>query len=375
MNYIGSKLSLLDEIRGMLQRQGATSGTFCDLFSGTTVVAQMARGAGFRVIANDMQAYSWVMQKAFLETEGYPDFAAITAAQPAIADMPVDRPRPAFGLGPAPGPQAAPLRRVLAWLEALPPVGGAFYETYCEGGDAGRSYFSQENGRRLEAIRATIEGWRQAGLVDDREFHLLLASLIETMDHLANTASVYGAYLKHVKKTARQPLVMRLPRLFAQPGPHTACQGDANELVERLAAAGPHDVLYLDPPYNQRQYHANYHLLETIARWDLSAFEPRGKTGLRPGSRSRYCSRREVEQAFGELLAAADFKHILVSYNNEGLLSEAALTAMLMAKANGGKTEFRKIPYRRFRADQDHEARRYKGDETHEFLFYVEVKR
>ncbi|MFP5503570.1 MAG: DNA adenine methylase, partial [Candidatus Sericytochromatia bacterium] len=243
MNYIGSKLSLLDEMRGMLQRQGATTGTFCDMFSGTTVVAQMARGAGFRVIANDMQAYSWVMQKAFLETEGYPDFAALMTAQPAIAGMPADTPRPAFGLGPAPGHEAAPLRRVLAWLEALPPVSGAFYETYCEGGEAGRSYFSQENGRRLEAIRGAIEGWRQQGLLDEREFHLLLASLIESMDHLANTASVYGAYLKHVKKTARQPLVLRLPRLFTQPGPHAACQKDANELVKHLAAAGPHDVL------------------------------------------------------------------------------------------------------------------------------------
>lgn len=376
MNYIGSKFSLLDEIRAMLRKHAVEGGTFCDLFSGTSVVAQMARAEGFQVIANDLQAYSFAMQKTFLETDGYPTFSALRAAVPAIEGFGVDVVRAGFGLGKAPGPEADSLRRVLAYLENLPPVAGPFFETYCEGGSAGRNYFSRENGQRCEAIRNQIETWRVAGWLTDPEYHLLVACVIETMDHLANTASVYGAYLKQVKKTARQPLVLRLPRLILSPGPHRASQDDGNALIAALASEARHDVLYLDPPYNHRQYHANYHMLETIARWDLGAFEPRGKTGLRPAEpqRSRFCSRREVKAAFAELLAKANFRHVLVSYNNEGLLSEEDLVELLTAKANGGTCDFHKIPYRRFRADQDGEDRQYKGDEVHEFLFYAEIR-
>lgn len=374
MNYIGSKLSLLSEIRARLACHGVRGGTFCDLFSGTAVVAQMARQDGFEVIANDLQAYSYAMQVCFLETRGYPAFARLVAAEPEIAEQPADITRPSFGLGPAPTPDAGHLARVLAYLEALPPREGPFYHAYCEGGSAGRAYFAGPTGARCEAIRDCIAAWWNAGLLSPVEHQLLLASLIETMDLLANTASVYGAYLKQVKKTARQALVLRLPRLTDGPGRHRACQQDGLELVKQLAAEGPHDVLYLDPPYNHRQYHANYHVLETIACWDLDAFVPAGKTGLRPsdGLRSDFCSRRNVARAFGHILEAANFRHILVSYNNEGLLAEDALRDLLMRKAGGGKCDFHTLAYKRFRADQDGEGRRYKGDEVREFLFYVQ---
>ena len=378
INYIGSKLSLLDEIRAMLARHGARGGVFCDVFSGTSVVAQMARLEGFTVIANDWQAYSHVLQRAFLETDGYPAFAALHAAVPAVARADAARPRAAFGLAPAPAPAAsAPLARVLAHLEDLPPVEGPFFQAYCEGGAAGRAYFSRANGARCEAIRDAIEAWKARGWLSGPEHALLVASVLETMDLLANTASVYGAHLKHVKKTAQAPLVLRLPRLAEPDGrPHRACNEDAVGLVARLAAEGPIDVLYMDPPYNHRQYNANYHVLETIARWDLAAFTPRGKTGLREAEaqRSPFCSRRGVARAFGELIGKADARHVLVSYSDEGLLPEAALAALLTAKAAGGPTDFHKLPYKRFRADQDHEARRYKGDEVHEFLFYAGVR-
>lgn len=372
MNYIGSKFSLLGEIRAMLARQGVDRGTFCDLFSGTTVVAQMARLDGFDVIANDMQAYSHVMQQAFLGVDGYPAFEALRRAVPAIESADATRPRAHFGLGPEPGADSTPLRRVLAHLEDLPGLEGPFYQAYCEGGTAGRTYYSADNGRRCEAIRTRLEAWRQDGLLSEGEFYVLLASLIETVDHLANTASVYGAYLKHVKASARAPLTLRVPRLLSG-GSHRACQADGAALLSTLP---PFDVLYLDPPYNHRQYHANYHLLETIARWDMDAFEPQGKTGLRPseGQRSRFCSRRHVGDAFAEVLDAARCKHVIVSYNHEGLLPEADLQSLLRAKANGGACDFHELHYKRFRADADGENRKYKGDVVREFLYYAEVK-
>jgi adenine-specific DNA-methyltransferase len=362
----------------VLADHGVVPGTFCDMFSGTSVVAQMARLDGHTVVANDWQAYSRVLQEAFLLSQGYPGFARLLAAEPAIALAPGDRPRAGLGLAEDPGlrPDTLPLRRVLAHLEDLPPEEGRFFHAYCEGGSAGRGYFSRANGARCEAIRGRIAAWQAAGLLDAAEHALLVASLLDTMDHVANTASVYGAYLKHLKASARGPLVLRLPRLAPADGrPHRACAEDAAALVRRLAADETLDVLYLDPPYNHRQYAANYHVLETIARWDLDAFEPRGKTGLRPEAhqRSDFCSRPRVRGAFEAVLGAARARHILVSYSQEGLLPEAELQALLREKAAGGTVDFRRVAYRRFRADVDHAARRYKGDAVQEFLFYVRV--
>lgn len=351
-------------------------GTFCDLFSGTSVIAQMARLDGFTVVANDWQAYSRVLQEAFLLSDGYPAFAALHGAEPALAGAATGTVRAGLGLAEDPGmrPDTLPLRRVLAHLEALPPEEGPFFHTYCEGGAAGRNYFSRLNGARCEAIRNRIATWQAEGLLSVAEHALLVASLLDTMDHLANTASVYGAYLKHLKASARAPLTLRLPRLAPADGRrHEAHAEDAATLVGRLGQALPLEVLYLDPPYNHRQYHANYHLLETLACWDLGAFEPRGKTGLRPegAQRSEFCSRRKVHSAFENLLGAARARHILVSYSAEGLLPEAELVALLRAKAGGGVLDLHTLTYKRFRADQDGAGRRYKGDAVREFLFYV----
>ena len=142
-----------------------------------------------------------------------------------------------------------------------------------------------------------------------------------------------------------------------------------------MAAEGPYDVLYVDPPYNRRQYHSNYHVLETIACWDLGAFEPEGKTGLRPAGaqRSRYAMARTAEAALADLIHTARFKHILVSYSNEGLIPEASLKAILDAKSPGGVRDYHRIPYKRFRADTDGEGRTYAGDTVDEFLFYCRV--
>lgn len=352
-----------------------TGGLFLDVFAGTAIVSQMARQDGFTVHANDWQAYSHVMQQAFLLTQGYPAYATLFAAEPALASAPPDRRRPAFGLAPDPGLRAdtEPLRRVLALLEDLAPVHGPFWDAYCEGGLGGRMYFASENGARCEAVRGRIADWAARGLLDVAEEAVLKASLLETMDMLANTASVYGAFLKQVKKSAQQPFVLRLPRLFPPDGRlHGASCQDATAFAKTAPCA---EIAYLDPPYNQRQYHANYHVLETIARWDLHTFEPRGVTGLRPGTdqRSDFSSKRHVGRAFAELIAALPTRALLVSYNDEGILPEAELTRLLSERAAGGRVDPHKLGYKRFRADSDHDARRYAGDTVKEFLFYADV--
>ena len=128
------------------------------------------------------------------------------------------------------------------------------------------------------------------------------------------------------------------------------------------------DILYLDPPYNQRQYSANYHLLNTIALYD--EFVPIGKTGLREYNRSDYCKKGEVHKSFEELIKNANFKYIFLSYNNEGLMSEDEIRNVM---TKYGKYSLETKEYQRFKADKT-ENRNHKADKTFEYLHILEKK-
>jgi adenine-specific DNA-methyltransferase len=122
----------------------------------------------------------------------------------------------------------------------------------------------------------------------------------------------------------------------------------------------------MDPPYNARQYGANYHLLNTIAEY--KPFIPRGKTGLRPYKKSAWCGKREVAGVFEALIKEAKFHYIFLSYNNEGLMA-AADVRRIMEKY--GKYALVEKNYQRFKADND-ENRNHYADGTTEYLHILE---
>lgn len=379
MNYIGSKQRLLGEIARSFARNGLPAqARILDLFAGTSAVGAWARQQGHEVWANDLMAYAHLRAQALVQAQGYPRFEALLAQHPEIASLNAEAPRVPFGPGPAPGEEATRLRQVLRFLESLRPQRGAFSEAYGEGGAGQRLYFAREVAERTQAVRDRIAAWQAAGWLEEVEFALLVSSLIESLDHLANTASVYGAHLKQLKASAKAPFALRLPHLALADGKgHRAYREDALGLLERLAREGARfDLVYLDPPYNGRRYDANYHLLESLALWDLDRFEPRGRTGLRPTSEaSPFCSKRRVGQAFRDVLAAAGrlAPRVLVSYSEEALLEEDKLSTLLKDWAGPkGRTDFHSLAYQRFRADQDGEGRRYKSDGVREFLFHAE---
>jgi adenine-specific DNA-methyltransferase len=143
-------------------------------------------------------------------------------------------------------------------------------------------------------------------------------------------------------------------------------------------AIGPVDLLYVDPPYNSRQYSGYYHVPEIIARgWFGEAPALSGKTGLpsRGGQRSAWSSARGVTRAFEELLASTSATHVLVSYNSEGLMSEPELRRTLTEASADGKVRRFTRAYRRYRADRDHARRRYRDDGLRELLYYARLRR
>lgn len=360
MRYIGNKTRLLPFIEGTIERLGLRPGTAHDAFSGTASVGRRLKEAGWRVASSDLMTYSWVFQLGYVVASRAPSFAKLIAG-----DADVRRAIASAGFRITAEGRLAAVGRFLA---QLPPERGFISRNFSESG--GRMYFTNENAGHIDAARRRLHDWHREGLVDDPGYFLLLAALIEGADRVANTAGVYAAYIKSWQSNARRRLAIEPTVPVAGKG-STAHQADAAAVARKI---GPVDLLYLDPPYNARQYSGYYHVPEIIARgWFDEEPVLRGKTGLlqNPATKSEWCAPRRVGNALAELLAASRARHVLVSYNSEGLLPPAELKAALKDVSAEARVRSFTRRYKRYRADSDRAGRRYSGDWVEERLYYV----
>ena len=330
MNYIGSKYKLSYFISSSVKSivgEDLSDKIFCDLFAGTGVVGRNFKKEVKKVISNDMEFYSYVLNKNYIENHEFLDNEIY-----------------------------------IKELNETNGEEGFIFNEYSENGKANRLYFSEHNGKKIDAIRTKIEFWKTEKKISSALYYFLLASLLESADKVANTASVYGAFLKKIKKTAQKELILE-PAIFEiNSHSHEVYNEDSNLLIKKIEG----DILYLDPPYNAREYGANYHLLNTIAKYDR--FTPKGKTGLRDYSKSAFCKKKEVEKSFDDLIKNANFKYIFLSYNNEGIMSSETIKKIL---SNYGKYDLLTTEYQRFRADKK-ENRNHKASSTTEYLHILE---
>lgn len=338
MNYIGSKYSLLDFLKvGILEtlknnneQLAPSEMVFADLFAGTCAVGGAFKSLGFSIIANDIQYYSYVFCKHLIENNGNLDNERCNS--------------------------------LIKQLNNLDGIEGFIYDNYSLGGtsdnEVKRMYFTDNNAKKCDAIRIKIQEWKETRYINNNEYFFLLASLINCMDKVANTASVYGAYLKKFKTSAQKDLLLTPIQSIEGKVKSEVYNEDITKLINKISG----DILYLDPPYNARQYCTNYHLLETIARYDNP--EIYGKTGLREyqSQKSVFCNSKKVAEAFEYLIKNADFKYIFVSYNNEGLMSLSTIENIMKKY---GKYSLYSKEYKRFKADN---ARTNSANSTTEYL-------
>lgn len=359
MRYIGNKTKLVPFLLETLARLDLPPGVACDPFAGTASVGRALKTAGWRVHCGDLMAASYAYQVARVELDRTPAFAGALS-------------------GGGSSRRSLSYAAVLRVLESLPPSPGFVTEHYTPAGVDGRAhgrmYFTPENGAVIDAMRERVATWHGEGLIDRAGEQLLLATLIQAADRVANTTGVYASFVKTWQPNAVRPISLRAMRPAVPPTSAamgcSAFRGRAGELLRRVGSV---DLLYLDPPYNERQYPGYYHLPELLAQGWNPPPELRGKTGLIPDDdlRSDWCRRGRCEEALRSTLDQADARHVLFSYNDEGLLPRDRIEHTF--REAGDSDSFRVFTrgYRRYRSDSDGPGRRYRGDAVRERVYYV----
>lgn len=327
--YIGSKDKLAQTIIETIQERCPDARSVIDLMAGTGLFSLALRRNGYRVVASDVMTYSFHHLRVNLLLNTAPTFNRLI---------------PELGEGRS-------YTRVLDYLNNLIPVSGYITKEYTPGGspNAGckpRMYYTTENGMKIDAIRQTIKTWYKNNLITDIEHSLLLHDLIMASNDIANIAGTYGHYLSHFVKRSTDPIFLH-PTVFDESenvNGHEIRRGYAEEISNDLYA----DVCYIDPPYIKRQYAANYHLLETLAREDEP--EAIGESGLRPwrDQYSNFCSKVKIRDSFDVILRNLHSNDIFISYSEDGLLPINDLCLFLGQYGHIGVSE---IKNKRFRSN------------------------
>jgi adenine-specific DNA-methyltransferase len=297
IKYLGSKRRLVQTISSLASGCGAS--TAADLFTGTTRVAQALKRQGAFVTAVDTATYSEVLAQCYVCA----DATAVDHAE---------------------------LAEAIAELNALPGRRGYFTEVFCEKS----RYLRPENGERVDAIRDAIEERHRASWL----YPVVLTSLLEAADRVDSTTGLQMAYLKQWAPRSFLPLSLRVPELLAGPG--RSIRADAREAV---ASIGPVDFAYLDPPYNQHRYFTNYHVWETLIRWD--APDHYGVACKRADSRSAatrsdFNSKQTMPAALAEIVSRIEATVVVVSCNDESWLGRDDLLEMCAGRGHVELLEF-----------------------------------
>lgn len=302
--YLGAKTRLLPFLEQVIGQCADGSGVFADLFAGTGVVADHFCRLGWAVLLNDNLLCNHIPHRVFFASRR--------------EEMDPQR-----------------VQEHLLTMNALPGRGGYVQEHFSD------TYFTRQNAARLDAMREYLDSPATSGCTaSERDW--LLTSLLYAADKAANTCGQYDAFLKHIGSAPHdndgthrvdanvyKPIRLAMPQVVFD-RPAQVHYEDVNALVRGIES----DVLYLDPPYNHRQYIDCYHLLENLARWEKPPLRGRTRKFARQALKSPYSQRQRAESSLADLVGAARCGHIFLSYNSKGLISDEAIRAILSTRGS-----------------------------------------
>ncbi len=341
MRFIGNKEKLLDHIYRIVESTGIESGTFCDFFSGTSNVGRFFKQNDFNIISSDLLYSSYVLQEAYIKNNNEPEFKKLLPI--------IDVNKNSLFM--------TPLECVVYYLNNLDGVKGFIYKNYTEEGtqnlDVPRKFFTGKNGMKIDAIRQKIEDWKNKNLINDNEYYILLACLVESVPFFANISGVYAAFLKNYDPRALKDFNLKTIKIYKGKGNHKVFNKNSMEMINDIDV----DILYIDPPYNERQYAPNYHLIETITKYDNP--EIKGVTGMRDytNQKSEFCNPKTAIESLETIAKNSKYKYLLLSYNSEGIMDQKDILDVLNKY---GEAKLIEIDYLRFKSNSNGESKHKK---------------
>ncbi|HGE72316.1 TPA: hypothetical protein ENX78_15865 [Candidatus Poribacteria bacterium] len=344
MRFIGCKEKLLDFIGDFVRQKDIKFKTFCDLFAGTGSVAKYFKRLGYKIISNDLLYFSYVLQKVYTEQNQYPKFIEL------IKYLGIDTFNEGLFIS-----ENQDAKSVINYLNNIEGIEDFIYNNYSPEGTQNqpnvRKYFTGSNAKKIDAIREKIEEWKGKGLLNEQEYFFLLCSLIESVPFVSNISGTYAAFLKEWDKRAFKTLTLETPEIIKSNEINEVFNINGLSLLDQIEEI---DVLYLDPPYNERQYTPNYHILETIAKWDKPYIK--GVTGMRPyeEQKSEFCNSMTGLKALEEIIKKNNFKHLILSYNDEGIIPEKEILGLFNKY---GKVELVELDYQRYKSNSNGERK------------------
>lgn len=342
MRFIGCKTLLLNNIKELIDKKAPEAKSFCDIFSGTASVARYFK-QWYEIISNDILYFSYVLQKATVENDE--ELKYIRLKKEGIID-PIDF------LNSMSTEQ----------MEILSQEKRFFQNTYSPIG--GRMYVNDQNALRIDFMRNKVEEWYKLKQINTNEYYYLVACLVEGIPFVSNISGTYGAYHKTWEKRSYKVYEAYKLSVTINNKCNKSYNEDGVKLLKRISG----DILYIDPPYNSRQYLPNYHVLETAAKYDFPLVK--GITGQRVDEdrKSNFCQKSKVYEVFDQLLKNAQYRHIILSYSTDGLMSISEIERIMKKYGKKDTFDIIFVPYRRYKS----RAKSNSKNQLSELLIYIE---
>lgn len=341
MRYLGSKTKLLPGIESVIGKYHITGESFADLFAGTGCVGDYFKDR-YKIISNDFLYYAYVFNKAKLSFAAEPEFENFQEQ---------------YGCG------------IFDWLnsrEYEPDDTYYIYNNYTPHG--GRMFFTEENGIKIDGIRQDLENLKNEDVINEEEYYFILASLLESVTRFSNTSGTYEAFFKFwdsraEKEFAIEPVEMNAVECIQK---NEVVSKDTNQLVRGISG----DIAYIDTPYTVTQYVSAYHLLETLARYDSPAITGVGGKRGRGDRNSLYARRSSARAQFEDLFRQIKFKHVIISYSNQGLVPVEELVELAKLFAVDHRVYVESFDYREYQNHRSSNKRN--GRNLNEIVIYFE---
>lgn len=345
MRYYGCKTKLLNYIEDAVNTLNLKRGAiFFDIFSGTSAVGKHFKKLGYTVYSNDFLEFAYTIAYCNIQLNHEPRFTKLKKII-----------------------RGETIEDIIKFLNNIKPLTDFITKNYSPINNNERKYLSIENAQKIDSIRKQIYIWEKNNLINKGEYYYLLTSLLEAINLVSNVTGTYAAFLKKWDNRALKKLILSKPEIIFSKNKNKAFKCDANNIITNVKA----DILYLDPPYNSRQFASNYFLLELIAEgWFDKKPDIYGRSGMRPyeHQKSKYSMKNEAYNTLDNLIQKARTRFIILSYNDEGIIPVEKIKTILSKR---GEVVIFNKEHKRYRAiNQDGSKTK-----TNEILFLVKVKK